>query len=61
MQPRLVIGGGRLLADSTPLELASRSRYHQAVTLYSDDPWIPWRWRCCRAWRASRRTPPKAA
>ncbi len=25
----LVIGGGRLLADSTPLELASRSRYHQ--------------------------------
>ncbi len=29
----LVIGGGRLLADSTPLELASRSRYHQAVTL----------------------------
>ncbi len=24
----LVIGGGRLLADSTPLELASRSRYH---------------------------------
>ena len=34
----LVIGGGRLLADSTPLELASRSRYHQAVTLYSDDP-----------------------
>ncbi|CRX23591.1 putative ABC transporter ATP-binding protein YbhF [Pseudomonas aeruginosa] len=34
----LVIGGGRLLADSTPLELASRSRYHQAVTLYSDEP-----------------------
>ncbi|MBH9399149.1 ATP-binding cassette domain-containing protein [Pseudomonas aeruginosa] len=34
----LVIGGGRLLADSTPLELASRSRYHQAVTLFSDDP-----------------------
>ncbi|MGU0689582.1 ABC transporter ATP-binding protein [Pseudomonas aeruginosa] len=33
----LVIGGGRL-ADSTPLELASRSRYHQAVTLYSDEP-----------------------
>jgi ABC-2 type transport system ATP-binding protein len=32
----VVIGQGRLLADGTPLELESRSRYHQAVTLVAD-------------------------
>ncbi|SDS56916.1 ABC transporter ATP-binding protein [Pseudomonas oryzae] len=34
----LVIAGGRLLADGTPFELESRSRYHQAVTLVGDAP-----------------------
>lgn len=34
----LVIASGRLVADSTPMELESRSRYHQAVTLVSDAP-----------------------
>src|SRR5690606_33723112 len=33
----LVIGHGKLLADGTPFELESRSRYHQAVTLVVDD------------------------
>ena len=32
----VIIAGGRLLADGTPLELESRSRYHQAVTLLAD-------------------------
>jgi ABC-2 type transport system ATP-binding protein len=32
----LVISQGRLVADSTPLELESRSRYHQAVTLIGE-------------------------
>jgi ABC-2 type transport system ATP-binding protein len=31
----LVMNKGHLLADSTPYELESRSRYHQAVTLYA--------------------------
>ncbi|WPC04069.1 ATP-binding cassette domain-containing protein [Pseudomonas benzenivorans] len=34
----LVIGQGKLLADGTPLELESRSRYHQAVTLVAEEP-----------------------
>lgn len=34
----LVMDKGRLLVDSTPLELESRSRYHQAVTLYATRP-----------------------
>ncbi|MFN9527799.1 MAG: ABC transporter ATP-binding protein [Pseudomonadaceae bacterium] len=34
----VVIAQGRLLADGTPLELESRSRYHQAVTLVADEP-----------------------
>ncbi|MDG1580114.1 ATP-binding cassette domain-containing protein [Pseudomonas sp. GOM6] len=29
----VVIAGGKLVADATPLELEGRSRYHQAVTL----------------------------
>ncbi len=33
----VVIGQGRLLADGTPLELESRSRYHQAVTLVAEE------------------------
>ncbi|WP_395504788.1 ABC transporter ATP-binding protein [Ectopseudomonas hydrolytica] len=33
----VVIAQGRLLADGTPLELESRSRYHQAVTLVADE------------------------
>lgn len=33
----VVIAHGRLLADGTPLELESRSRYHQAVTLVADE------------------------
>ncbi|MEL7938649.1 MULTISPECIES: ABC transporter ATP-binding protein [Pseudomonas] len=33
----VVIANGRLLADGTPFELESRSRYHQAVTLVADD------------------------
>lgn len=32
----VVIAQGRLLADGTPLELESRSRYHQAVTLVAE-------------------------
>jgi ABC-2 type transport system ATP-binding protein len=34
----LVIAHGKLLADGTPLELESRSRYHQAVTLVAEEP-----------------------
>ena len=34
----LVIAAGRLVADGTPFELESRSRYHQAVTLVGDAP-----------------------
>lgn len=34
----VVIAHGRLLADGTPLELESRSRYHQAVTLVAAEP-----------------------
>ncbi|MGV8844246.1 MAG: ABC transporter ATP-binding protein [Pseudomonas sp.] len=34
----LVISQGRLVADGTPLELESRSRYHQAVTLLGEQP-----------------------
>lgn len=34
----LVMNKGHLLADSTPCELESRSRYHQAVTLYAARP-----------------------
>ncbi|OIN46433.1 ABC transporter ATP-binding protein [Pseudomonas azotoformans] len=34
----LVMDKGRLLADSTPDELESRSRYHQAVMLYATQP-----------------------
>jgi ABC-2 type transport system ATP-binding protein len=34
----VVIAQGRLVADGTPFELESRSRYHQAVTLVSDAP-----------------------
>ncbi|MDH1441229.1 ABC transporter ATP-binding protein [Pseudomonas sp. GD03721] len=33
----VIIAEGRLLADGTPLELESRSRYHQAVTLLADE------------------------
>ncbi|MDD2161737.1 ATP-binding cassette domain-containing protein [Pseudomonas sp. MIL19] len=33
----VVIAQGKLLADGTPLELESRSRYHQAVTLVADE------------------------
>jgi len=33
-----VIANGRLVADGTPLELESRSKYHQAVTLVSEGP-----------------------
>jgi len=32
----VVIANGRLVADGTPFELESRSRYHQAVTLVAD-------------------------
>ncbi len=32
----LVIAKGQIVADATPFELESRSRYHQAVTLVSD-------------------------
>ncbi|MCP8463509.1 ATP-binding cassette domain-containing protein [Pseudomonas sp. ZM23] len=32
----VVIANGRLVADGTPLELESRSRYHQAVTLVAE-------------------------
>jgi len=34
----VVIANGRLVADGTPLELESRSKHHQAVTLVSDAP-----------------------
>lgn len=34
----VVIAHGKLLADGTPLELESRSRYHQAVTLVTAEP-----------------------
>ncbi|WP_339526638.1 ABC transporter ATP-binding protein [Pseudomonas sp. EA_35y_Pfl2_R111] len=34
----VVIADGKLLADGTPLELESRSRYHQAVTLVAAEP-----------------------
>ncbi|WP_372865971.1 ATP-binding cassette domain-containing protein, partial [Pseudomonas sp.] len=34
----VVIAQGKLLADGTPLELESRSRYHQAVTLVAEEP-----------------------
>lgn len=34
----VVIAHGKLLADGTPLELESRSRYHQAVTLVASEP-----------------------
>ncbi len=34
----VVIAHGRLVADGTPLELQSRSRYHQAVTLVGTAP-----------------------
>jgi ABC-2 type transport system ATP-binding protein len=34
----VVIAHGKLLADGTPLELESRSRYHQAVTLVAEEP-----------------------
>ncbi|WXL24754.1 ATP-binding cassette domain-containing protein [Ectopseudomonas mendocina] len=33
----VVIAHGKLLADGTPLELESRSRYHQAVTLVTTE------------------------
>ncbi|MEO4046201.1 ABC transporter ATP-binding protein [Pseudomonas sp. CAU 1711] len=32
----VVIAGGKLVADGTPQELESRSRYHQAVTLLAE-------------------------
>ena len=34
----IVIARGQLVADGTPLELQSRSRYHQAVTLVGEGP-----------------------
>ena len=34
----VVIAHGKLQADGTPLELESRSRYHQAVTLVAAEP-----------------------
>lgn len=34
----VVIAHGKLLADGTPLELESRSRYHQAVILVAAEP-----------------------
>lgn len=34
----LIISAGRCVADSTPLALESRSRYHQAVTLVAEGP-----------------------
>src|SRR5690606_5083887 len=34
----VVIAHGKLVADATPLELERRSRYHQAVTLVSEEP-----------------------
>ena len=32
----VVIAGGKVVADGTPMELESRSRYHQAVTLVAE-------------------------
>ncbi len=37
----LVINGGRLLADNTPGELRTRSRYHHAVSLSIEAPVDP--------------------
>lgn len=34
----VVIAHGKLVVDATPLELERRSRYHQAVTLVSEEP-----------------------
>lgn len=34
----IIIAGGKLLADATPAELETRSRYHQAVSLTARDP-----------------------
>ncbi|GLZ87088.1 ABC transporter ATP-binding protein [Metapseudomonas resinovorans] len=34
----LVIASGKAVADGTPFELESRSRYHQAVTLVAEEP-----------------------
>jgi ABC-2 type transport system ATP-binding protein len=34
----IIIAKGKLLADATPAQLASRSRYHQAVTLRTEQP-----------------------
>ncbi len=34
----MIIGHGRLLADDTPQGLIRKSRYHNAVTLTTDDP-----------------------
>ncbi|NWL78254.1 ABC transporter ATP-binding protein [Pseudomonas taiwanensis] len=34
----LVIASGKVVADGTPFELESRSRYHQAVTLVAEEP-----------------------
>ena len=34
----VIIASGRLVADGTPFELETRSKYHQAVTLVSDGP-----------------------
>ncbi|AOE87136.1 ABC transporter ATP-binding protein [Pseudomonas sp. TCU-HL1] len=34
----VVIASGKVVADGTPFELESRSRYHQAVTLVADEP-----------------------
>jgi ABC-2 type transport system ATP-binding protein len=34
----LIISNGRIMADGSPAELQSRSRYHQAVTLQADEP-----------------------
>lgn len=37
----VIIAAGKLVADGTPLELESRSRYHQAVTLVGEDALDP--------------------
>lgn len=34
----IIINQGQLVAQGTPLELESQSRYHQAVTLVADEP-----------------------
>ena len=36
----LIISGGKLLIDATPNELLSRSRYHNAVSLVTEDPQV---------------------